>query len=172
MAGTPTTTTSSPSTSKDYWRDKESPRLSIGQKKTLSGFTTTIDDYDKHDDTDYEAIAKEMKEEEDREAAASKSLHPRYGKIRTGVTEPVSKSLPRNESGGTATSSSRHSRESRNPEDHEASTSKPPLPQGDVPAPAKAGGWGEGSQKLPFIPYIQVRQHAVHPDSAEEPAPE
>ena len=66
----------------DYWRDEESTRLSIGQKKTLSGFTTSIDDYDNYDDTDYEAIAKEMKEEEDREAAASKSLHPRYGKIR------------------------------------------------------------------------------------------
>ena len=82
----------------DYWRDDQSPRLTVGQKKTLSGFTTSIDDYDNYDDTDYEAIAKEMKEEEDREAAASKSLHPRYGKIRTGVTEPVSKTLPRNES--------------------------------------------------------------------------
>ena len=129
----------------DYWRDDQSPRLTVGQKKTLAGFTTSIDDYDNYDDTDYEAIAKEMKEEEDREAAASKSLHPRYGKIRacpelaegTGVTEPVSKTLPRNESGGTATSSSRHSRESRNPEDHEAATSKPPLPQGE--------GWGEGT---------------------------
>ena len=82
----------------DYWRDDQSPRLTVGQKKTLAGFTTSIDDYDNYDDTDYEAIAKEMKEEEDREAAASKSLHPRYGKIRTGVTEPVSKSLPLSES--------------------------------------------------------------------------
>ena len=31
-----------------YWRDKESSRLSIGQKKTLSGFTTSIDDYDNY----------------------------------------------------------------------------------------------------------------------------
>ena len=82
----------------DYWRDEESTRLSIGQKKTQAGLSTTIDDYDNYDDTDYEAIAKEMKEEEDREAAASKSLHPRYGKIRTGVTEPVSKTLPQSES--------------------------------------------------------------------------
>ena len=87
-----------------YWRDKESPRLSIGQKKTQAGLSTSIDDYDNYDDTDYEAIAKEMKEEEDREAAASKSLHPRYGKIRTGVTEPVSKSLPLSESDDIATS--------------------------------------------------------------------
>ena len=103
----------------DYWRDKESPRLSIGQKKTQAGLSTSIDDYDNYDDTDYEAIAKEMREEEDREAAASKSLHPRYGKIRTGVTEPVSEGMPRNASGSTA-------------------TSKLPLPQGE--------GWGEGNE--------------------------
>ena len=129
-----------------YWRDEDSPRLSIGQKKTLAGFTTSIDDYDNYDDTDYEAIAKEMKEEEHREAAATKSLHPRFGKIRacselvegTGLTKPVSKGMPLNESGDTATSNSHHSRESRNPENQEAATSsKPPLPQGE--------GWGEGS---------------------------
>ena len=129
-----------------YWRDEDSPRLTIGQKKTLAGFTTSIDDYDQYDDTDYEAIAKEMKEEEDREAAASKSLHPRYGKVRacpelaegTGVTEPVSNGVPLSESGGIATSNSHHSREIRNPENQEAAaSSKPPLPQGE--------GWGEGS---------------------------
>ena len=103
----------------DYWQDKESPRLSIGQKKTLSGLSTSIDDYDNYDDTDYEAIAKEMREEEDLEAAASKSLHPRYGKIRTGVTEPVSEGMPRSASGSTA-------------------TSKLPLPLGE--------GWGEGKE--------------------------
>ena len=103
----------------DYWQDKESPRLSIGQKKTLSGFTTSIDDYDQYDNTDYEAIAKEMREEEDLEAAASNSLHPRYGKIRTGVTEPVSNGMPRSASGSTA-------------------TSKLPLPLGE--------GWGEGKE--------------------------
>ena len=41
----------------DYWHDKESPRLSIGQKKTQAGLSTSIDDYDNYDDTDYEAIA-------------------------------------------------------------------------------------------------------------------
>ena len=151
----------------DYWRDDQSPRLTVGQKKTLAGFTTSIDDYDNYDDTDYEAIAKEMKEEEDREAAASKSLHPRYGKIRacpelaegTGVTEPVSKSLPRNESGGTATSSSRHSRESRNPENQEAATSsKPPLPQGE--------GWGEGSAGILKKPLPPRRGKSLPPAKA------
>ena len=34
-----------------YWRDKESPRLSVGQKKTQAGLSTTIDDYDTYDDS-------------------------------------------------------------------------------------------------------------------------
>ena len=86
----------------DYWRDEESPRLSVCQKKTLAGLSTSIDDYDKYDDTDYAAIAKEIREEEDRQAAASKSLHPRYGKIRacpelaegTGVKSPAQNLFP------------------------------------------------------------------------------
>ena len=110
-----------------YWQDKESPRLSIGQKKTQARLSTTIDDYDKYDDTDYEAIAKEIREEEDRQAAAAqKSLPLRRGKVGAcpelaegmGVTEPASKGMPRSESGSTA-------------------TSKLPLPQGE--------GWGEGT---------------------------
>ena len=107
----------------DYWRDKESPRLSIGQKKTQAGLSTTIDDYDQYDDTDYEAIAKEIREEEDRDdnskplrfqatvpssrhssesrnledrqaAAAQKSLPPRRGKARMGVNSPAQNPFP------------------------------------------------------------------------------
>ena len=98
----------------DYWRDKESPRLSVGQKKTQAGLSTTIDDYDNYDDTDYEAIAKEMREEEDRDV---NSKHLRF-----------QETVP----------SSRHSRESRNPEGQSEATTKPPLPQGE--------GWGEGAE--------------------------
>ena len=99
----------------DYWRDGESTRLSIGQKKTQAGLSTSIDDNDKYDDTDYEAIAKEMREEEDRDAN-SKPLR---------FQETVL--------------SSRHSSESRNLEDRPAASpaTKLPLPQGE--------GWGEGS---------------------------
>ena len=98
----------------DYWQDKESPRLSIGQKKTQAGLPTTIDDYDNYDDTDYEAIAKEIREEEDRDDNSKP--------LRFQETVP----------------SSRHSSESRNPEDPQAASpaTKPPLPQGE--------GWGEG----------------------------
>ena len=99
----------------DYWQDKESPRLSIGQKKTQAGLSTSIDDYDNYDDTDYEAIAKEMKEEEDRDVN-SKPLR---------FQETVL--------------SSRHSSESRNLEDRQAASpsTKFPLPHGE--------GWGEGT---------------------------
>ena len=89
----------------DYWRDKESTRLSVGQKKTQAGLSTSIDDYDNYDDTDYEAIAKEMREEEDRDDN-SKPLR---------FQEPVP--------------SSRHSSESRNLEDRH-SCHKAPSPSG------------------------------------------
>ena len=99
----------------DYWQDKESPRLSIGQKKTQAGISTTIDDYDNYDDTDYEAIAQEIREEEDRDDNSKP--------LRFQATVP----------------SSRHSSESRNLEDRQAATpaTKLPLPQGE--------GWGEGN---------------------------
>ena len=97
-----------------YWQDKESTRLSIGQKKTQAGLSTSIDDYDNYDDTDYEAIAKEIREEEDRDDNSKP--------LRFQATVP----------------SSRHSSESRNPEDRQAASpaTKLPLPQGE--------GWGEG----------------------------
>ena len=99
----------------DYWRDKESSRLSIGQKKTQAGLSTSIDDYDNYDDTDYEVIAKEIREEEDRDDNSKP--------LRFQETVP----------------SSRHSSESRNLEDHQAASpaTKLPLPQGE--------GRGEGT---------------------------
>ena len=99
----------------DYWQDKESTRLSIGQKKTQAGLSTTIDDYDNYDDVDYEAIAQEIREQEDRDDNSKP--------LRFQETVP----------------SSRHPSESRNPEDHQAATpaTKLPLPQGE--------GWGEGT---------------------------
>ena len=99
----------------DYWRDKESTHLSIGQKKTQAGLSTSIDDYDNYDDTDYVAIAKEIREEEDRDDNSKP--------LRFQETVP----------------SSRHSSESRNLEDRQAATpaTKLPLPQGE--------GWGEGN---------------------------
>ena len=92
-----------------YWQDKESTHLSIGQKKTQAGLSTTIDDYDNYDDTDYEAIAKEMRVEEDRDDNSKP--------LRFQETVP----------------SSRHSSESRNLEDRQAASpsTKLPLPQGE-----------------------------------------
>ena len=123
----------------DYWRDKESPRLSIGQKKTQAGLSTSIDDYDNYDDTDYEAIAKEMREEEDRDDNSKP--------LRFQETVP----------------SSRHSSESRNPEDRQAATPATnfPLPQGE--------GWGEGKEtNTPSTPTLPRSQPLNK--SANEPA--
>ena len=90
-----------------YWRDKESPRLSISQKKTQARLSTTIDDYDNYDDTDYEAIAKEIREEEDRDDNSKP--------LRFQETVP----------------SSRHSSESRNLEDLQGVTENSPLSRGE-----------------------------------------
>ena len=112
-----------------YWQDKESPRLSIGQKKTQAGLSTTIDDYDNYDDTDYEAISKEIREEEDRDDNSKP--------LRFQETVP----------------SSRHSSESRNLEDRQAATpaTKLPLPQGE--------GWGEGKEtNVPSVPTLPKSQ--------------
>ena len=102
----------------DYWQDKESTRLSVGQKKTQAGLPTSIDDYDNYDNTDYEAIAKDIREEEDRDDNSKP--------LRFQETVP----------------SSRHSSESRNLEDRQAASpsTKLPLPQGE--------GWGEGSADI------------------------
>ncbi len=99
----------------DYWRDKESPRLSIGQKKTQAGLSTSIDDYGQYDDTDYEAIAQEIREQEDRDDNSKP--------LRFQETVP----------------SSHHSSEGRNLEDRQAASpaTKRLLPQGE--------GWSEGT---------------------------
>ena len=128
-----------------YWHDKESTRLSIGQKKTQAGLSTSIDDYDNYDDTDYEAIAQETREEEDRDANSKP--------LRFHETVP----------------SSRHSSESRNLEDRQAASpsTKLPLPQGE--------GWGEGeksptskSDNTPSTPTLP--KSLPHMESGDEPA--
>ena len=123
----------------DYWRDGESTRLSIGQKKTQAGLSTSIDDYDNYDDTDYEAIAKEMREEEDRDVNSKP--------LRFQETVP----------------SSRHSSESRNLEDRQAASpaTKLPLPQGE--------GRGEGSDNSLPPRRGKVRMGVTEPVSKDMP---
>ena len=122
----------------DYWQDKESSRLSIGQKKTQAGLSTSIDDYDNYDDTDYEAIAEEMREEEDRDDNSKP--------LRFQETVP----------------SSRHSSESRNLEGRQAASpsTKLPLPEGE--------GWGEGTAGILNKPLPPRRRKArACPELAE-----
>ena len=91
----------------DYWRDEESTRLSIGQKKTQAGLSTSIDDYDNYDNTNYEAIALQLREDEGRDVNSKP--------LRFQETVP----------------SSCHSSESRNLEDLQGVTENPPLSQGE-----------------------------------------
>ena len=123
----------------DYWRDKDSTRLSIGQKKTQAGLSTTIDDYDNYDDTDYAAIAKEMKEEEDRDDNSKP--------LRFQETVP----------------SSRHSSESRNPEDRQAASKSRHSRAGGNPE-----GRGEGAKSADPIAPTQPKSQPLN-KSEDEP---
>ena len=114
-----------------YWRDKESPRLSIGQKKTQAGLSTSIDDYDNYDDIDYKAIAQDMREEDDRDVN-SKPL-----RFHEAVPSSRHSSESRNLEVRQAASKSRHSRAGGNPEGQGEAANNPPLPRGE--------GWGEGN---------------------------
>ncbi len=96
----------------DYWQDKESTRLSIGQKKTLTGLPTSIDDYDQYDDTDYEAIARQLREDEDRAAAtpATKLPLPQgegWGEGSAGIQKTPSPSTGEGWDGGEKSHSSK-----------------------------------------------------------------
>ena len=73
-----------------YWQDQQSTRLSVGQKKQLASLPTFLDEYDHYDTEDYQAIADTIRDQEDREALATKSLPPRRGKARMGMNIPES----------------------------------------------------------------------------------
>ena len=78
-----------------YWQDQTSPRLSVGQRKQRAGMSAYVDEYYIYDDVDYDAIARQLREEEDREAASSTSVR---GEL---VEPPVQKPpLPQGEGWG------------------------------------------------------------------------
>ena len=45
----------------DYWRNQQSSRLSVGQKKHLAGLPTTLDDYNTYDNKDYASHSQRAK---------------------------------------------------------------------------------------------------------------
>ena len=93
----------------DYWQDKQSARLSVGQKKHLAGLQAFVDEYEVYDDKDYEAIAKELREQQDREAIAREAEAHEATSTRHSH------------------SSSRHSRASGNPEAQNDAIIPPPA---------------------------------------------
>ena len=144
-----------------YWRNQQSTRLSIGQKKQLAGLPTFLDEYDHYDTTDYQAIADAIRDQEDREEAQSEhptknpplpagegwgegpleSLSPRRGKARMGVTASTLSPSENN-----ASTPTRHSREGRNPE-----------------------GKGVGTETTnPFVLSLSKDEPATSPDNTED----
>ncbi len=60
-----------------YWRDQQDARLSVGQKKQLAGLHAYADEYDTYDTTDYNSIAQQLRQAEDRKATPTR--HSRAG---------------------------------------------------------------------------------------------
>ena len=71
-----------------YWRNQKSSRLSVGQKKHLAGLPTTLDDYNTYDNTDYQAIADAIREQEDLEAISPVENSPLSPRERVRVRGP------------------------------------------------------------------------------------
>ncbi len=102
-----------------YWRDQQSSRLSVGQKKQLAGLLTFTDEYDQYDTTDYQAIAKELREAEARENASAPGRSPLSPgeRVRVRGSAPVSSSPQNSEA-----IANRHSCGGRNPAGQGAGT--------------------------------------------------
>ena len=101
-----------------YWQDQQSTRLSIGQKKHLAGLPAFLDEYDRYDNEDYEAIAQSVREQEDRAEAVDLEVASAPGKsplspgerVRVRGNAPASSQSENNEA-----LPNRHSRENGNP---------------------------------------------------------
>ena len=81
----------------DYWQDQQSPRLSIAQKKHLAGLPVSQDDHNTYDNTDYQALAQELRQQQDLQSEDHEAISPIE-------KSPLSPQL------------TRHSRESGNPD--------------------------------------------------------
>ena len=101
-----------------YWQDQQSTRLSIGQKKHLAGLPAFLDEYAQYDHEDYEAIAQELRAQEDREDAADfkAASAPGRSPLSPGERVRVRGNTPASSpSENNAATPTRHSCESRNP---------------------------------------------------------
>ncbi len=96
----------------DYWRNQQSTRLSVAQKKHLAGLPVFVDDYNQYDNTDYQAIAQSIREQEDLEAISPVEESPLSPRERARVRGNTSATSPSRNSEATYT---RHSRENGNP---------------------------------------------------------
>ena len=129
-----------------YWRDQQSTRLSVGQKKQLAGLPTFLDEYDHYDNEDYEAIAQELRDQENREEAADLKAasapgksplspqftrHSRAGGNPVGPENPLS---PRERARVRGTENTSHpSTEQRSDEAKQDNTSSPSCTSMSVP---------------------------------------
>ena len=144
-----------------YWQDKTSPRLSVGQKKQRAGMSAYVDEYDIYDDVDYEAIARQLREDEDRETAANeterrtKTPSPSTGEGWDGGEISLPSSPPMSDKDPSPMSL---------PMDAEADNASSAPNESDKKAPAEAKGKKAAEQRS--------AKKESHPPTPNDPAPE
>ncbi len=114
----------------DYWRDQQSTRLSVAQKKHLAGLPVSLDDYNTYDNTDYQAIAQSIREQEELEAVSPVEDSPLSPRERARVRGNTSASSPSRNSEAIP---NRHSRENGNPVGQGEGQSSPSCTSMSVP---------------------------------------
>ncbi len=119
----------------DYWRDQQSTRLSVAQKKHLAGLPVTLDDYDQYDNEDYQAIAQSIREHEDLEAEDFEAVSP----VEESPLSPRERARVRGNTSATSPSRNseaipnRHSRAGGNPAGQGEGQSSPSCTSMSIP---------------------------------------
>ena len=149
----------------DYWRNQQSTRLTIAQKKRLAGLPIEPNDHNTYDHTDYQAQAAELKETEDREALSSVENSPLSlrERVRVRVKSPAE-----------SPSKNPADRESGNPEGQDRERQNKSLPPrgGKVRMGVKSPAQSQPQHSAATPANQPNPTHPVHPVSYPDDKPD
>ncbi len=134
-----------------YWRDQQDARLSVGQKKQLAGLHAYADEYQTYDTTDYEPIAKQLREQAEQEESPTTTPLPPQGEGWEGGNSP--EQSPLTEDKATPT---RHSREAC-PRPRSESGNPARRSKDGINTPSPSTGEGRDGGENPTNPVIPTK---------------
>ena len=134
-----------------YWRDQQDARLSVGQKKQLAGLHAYADEYQTYDTADYNSIAQQLHEQQDRESESTTTPLPPQGEGWEGGNSP--EQSPLTEDKATPT---RHSREAC-PRPRSESGNPARRSKDGINTPSPSTGEGRDGGENPTNPVIPTK---------------